>query len=85
MKGRFLINLGFERYIQGIPAFRDFTIRDPRHFVILLKPPNLWIPRHFVILKKKITKKKKKFRDFFRKILYYFLSFLYFFYLKSSK
>ena len=24
-----------EIQIQGIPAFRDFTIRDPRYFVIL--------------------------------------------------
>ena len=23
--------------IQGIPAFRDFTIRDPRYFVILFQ------------------------------------------------
>ena len=23
--------------IQGIPAFRDFTIRDPRYFVILFE------------------------------------------------
>ena len=24
-------------HLQGIPAFRDFTIRDPRYFVILFK------------------------------------------------
>ena len=23
--------------LQGIPAFRDFTIRDPRYFVILFQ------------------------------------------------
>ena len=23
--------------VQGIPAFRDFTIRDPRYFVILFE------------------------------------------------
>ena len=23
--------------VQGIPAFRDFTIRDPRYFVILFQ------------------------------------------------
>ena len=36
----------FSAEIQGIPAFRDFTIRDPRYFVILF----------FMILKKKIQK-----------------------------
>ena len=25
----------FAKYVQGIPTFRDFTIRDPRYFVIL--------------------------------------------------
>ena len=25
------------RKLQGIPAFRDFTIRDPRYFVILFE------------------------------------------------
>ena len=24
-------------FVQGIPAFRDFTIRDPRYFVILFQ------------------------------------------------
>ena len=27
--------------LQGILAFRDFTIRDPRYFVILFMAPNL--------------------------------------------
>ena len=26
-----------DKVIQGIPAFRDFTIRDPRYFVILFQ------------------------------------------------
>ena len=30
-------NLKYEKKIQGIPAFRDFTIRDPRYFVILFQ------------------------------------------------
>ena len=27
----------YQFHIQGIPAFRDFTIRDPRYFVILFE------------------------------------------------
>ena len=27
----------FEIYLQGIPAFRDFTIRDPLYFLILFQ------------------------------------------------
>ena len=50
--------------LQGIPAFRDFTIRDPLYFVIQFQALNSWIPLHFTILKKKI-KKKKKILDFF--------------------
>ena len=35
--------------VQGIPAFRDFTIRDPRYFVIFFGP-------YFMILKKNICR-----------------------------
>jgi hypothetical protein len=42
-------------YIQGIPAFRDFTIRDPRYFVILFQ----------AFLKKKEKRKKKKKSELF--------------------
>ena len=42
----------FSAEIQGIPAFRDFTIRDPRYFVILFQASISWIPLHFMILKK---------------------------------
>ena len=53
----------FYSYIQGIPAFRDFTIHNPCYSVILFQAPILWITRHFMILKKKIQ--KQKFRIFF--------------------
>ena len=43
--------------LQGIPAFRDFTIRDPLYFVIQFQASISWIPHHFMILKKKIKKK----------------------------
>ena len=46
--------------IQGIPAFRDFTIRDPLYFVIQFQALNSWIPLHFMILKKKSKKKNPK-------------------------
>ena len=39
-------------YIQGIPAFCDFTIRDPCYIVILFQASILRIPLHFMILKK---------------------------------
>ena len=29
----------FEQIVQGIPAFHDFTIRDPRYLVILFLAP----------------------------------------------
>ena len=54
-------------WIQGIPAFRDFTIRDPLYFVIQFQASILWIPYHFMILKKK-SKKKFFFWNFFGKI-----------------
>ena len=48
--------------VQEVPAFRDFTIRDPRHFVIQFRHQFRENPLHFVNLKKKIQKKfpKKK-------------------------
>ena len=37
-KGLILVSYyQFDQVVQGIPAFRDFTIRDPRHFVILFE------------------------------------------------
>ena len=42
--------------LQGIPSFRDFTIRDPRYFVILFQASISWIPLHFMILKKNSKK-----------------------------
>ena len=53
--------------IQGIPVFRDFTIGDPLYFMIQFQALNSWIPLHFMILKKKIPK-KKFFQKFFQKI-----------------
>ena len=44
--------------IQGIPAFRYFTIRDPRYFVNLFQATISWIPLHFMVLKKNSKKKK---------------------------
>ena len=44
-------------HIQGIPAFRDFTIRDPQYFVIWFQAIFREIPRHFVIFE---AKKKKE-------------------------
>ena len=55
--------------VQGIPAFRDFTIRDPLYFVIQFQALNLWIPLHFMILKKKIPKKNFFSEIFSEKIL----------------
>ena len=60
------------RLIQGIPAFRDFRIRDPRYFVIHFQGSNSWIPLYFVILKKKVKKKSKKNWGFFRDFLMFF-------------
>ena len=40
--------------VQGIPAFRGFTIRDPRYFVILF-----WASFHDLKETRKETKKKK--------------------------
>ena len=54
--------------IQGIPVFRDFTIRDPRYFVNLFQASISWIPLYFMILSKKIQKNfffLEKFLDFF--------------------
>ena len=42
-------------YVQGIPAFRDFTIRDPLYFVIQLQ----------ALIHDFEEKIKKKFRFFF--------------------
>ena len=53
----------------GFPAFHDFTIRDPRYFVILFEAQFRENPRHFVILKKKYC--KFFFQDFFWKISYF--------------
>ena len=39
--------------LQEVPAFRDFTIRKPRYFVILFQASISWIPRNFVILEVK--------------------------------
>jgi hypothetical protein len=46
--------------LQGVLAFRDFTIRDPRNFVICFQALILWIPRNFVILKQKKNLKKSE-------------------------
>ena len=59
--------------IQGIPAFRDFTIHDPRYFLILF----------FMILKKKFKKngkkwKKKKIWSIFWKSFWIIFSFIFF-------
>ena len=51
------LTLAKTEIIQGIPAFRDFTIRDPRYFVILF-----WAL--FLDFEEK-NPKKKFFRDFF--------------------
>ena len=61
------IYLGFFIIQQEVPTFRDFTIRDPRYFVILFSAPICENPRHFVILQK-----KKKIRGFFWKISFFF-------------
>ena len=42
-----------DNHIQEIPTFRDFTIRDPRYFVILF-----WASFHDFEEKKSKTKKK---------------------------
>ena len=52
--------------LQGIPAFRDFTIRDPRYFVILFQASI----RDF---ERKNQKKKKKSEIFFGFFLDFFL------------
>ena len=44
--------------LQGIPAFRDFTIRDPRYFLILFQAK-------FHDLEEKNPKKQKKLDFFF--------------------
>ena len=46
-----------KRWLQGIPAFRDFTIRDPRYFLILF-----WASFHDF---KEIIQKKTNFRFLF--------------------
>ena len=43
--------------LQGIPAIRDFRIRDSCYFVILFQALISWIPCHFMIFKKKFKKK----------------------------
>ena len=58
--------------VQGISAFRDFTICDPRYFVILFQASISWIPLHFMILKKKKSKKSKKKSHFFLLFLIFF-------------
>ena len=65
--GALLHSLCQRQTIQEIPAFRDFTIRDPLYFVIQFQASILWIPLHFMILKKK-SKKTIFFRIFFGKI-----------------
>ena len=52
--------------LQGIPAFRDFTIRDPRYFMILF-----WASFHDLEEKKNF--KNQIFRFFFSE---FFLEFL---------
>ena len=51
--------------VQGIPAFRDFTIRDPRYFVIMFQAK-------FHDFKEKNSKEKKFLEKFF------FLEFFFF-------
>ena len=48
------VMLCFDTFIQEVPAFRDFRIRDPRYFVIWFQALNSWNPHYFVILKVKI-------------------------------
>ena len=45
-----LVSTFFQMSIQGVPAFCDFTIHDPRYFVILFQ----------AFLKKRNQKRKKK-------------------------
>ena len=52
--------------IQGIPAFRDFTIRDPRYFVILFQASISWF-----------WAKKSKKKIFFQKIFGFFFFFFF--------
>ena len=59
---------------QEVPAFRDFRIRDPRHFVIWFQALNSWNPLYFVIWKKN-CKKIYFFGIFFPKISYFCLLF----------
>ena len=60
-------------YIQEIPAFRDFTIRDPRHFVILFEAK-------FHDFEEKNPKKKFFFSEFFFSDFLAFFLFLILFY-----
>ena len=60
-------------HIQEIPAFRDFTIRDPRYFVILFQASISWIPPHFMILKKKKKKNSENFVGFLFFLLFLFI------------
>ena len=53
-----IIQFCFFLCIQGIPAFRDFTIRDPRYFVILFEAK-------FHDFEEKNPKKKIFFENFF--------------------
>ena len=62
------IYLGFFIIQQEVPTFRDFTIRDPRYFVILFSAPICENPRHFVILQKK----KKKSGFFLENFIFFF-------------
>ena len=77
----FLGNLTFDSlpflYIQEVPAFRDFRIRDPRYFVILFQASISGIPRHFGILTP--IKRPKNFQNFQKKSRKIFFFWIFFF------
>ena len=78
-----LLSGGFITAIQEVPAFRDFTIRDPRYFVILFRAPIHENPRRFVILKRNLQKEKFG-GGFFWKFSCFFLLLCIIFHMKSS-
>ena len=59
--------------VQGIPELRDFTIRDPRYFVI-----QFWAPFH------DFEKKNQKKKNFSEKKIFFFLKFFFDFFFKSK-
>ena len=67
------IRYGNTLSIQGIPAFRDFTIRDPRYFVILFSEKLAKIVDFSKILKVRLLVRSLLVQFYFLKTVIFFL------------